>query len=63
MQSVGSAIHIADNDVNGENQLQGRLSGISIRGYSSDKQKYEAPKIEFEKIKVKSSLNVKFILK
>jgi hypothetical protein len=27
MQSVGSAIHIADNDVNGENQLQGRLSG------------------------------------
>ena len=63
MQSVGNAINIADNDVNGENQLQGRLSGNSIRGYSSDKQKYEAPKIEFEKIKVKSSLSVKFILK
>jgi len=63
MQSVKNAIRIADNDVNGENQLQGRLSGISIRGYSSDKQKYEAPKIEFKKNKIKSSLSVKFILK
>ncbi len=64
MQTVGNAILIIDTDQNLENQLQGRLSGISIRGYGlAEKQKFEAPKIEFEKIKAKSNLNVKFILR
>ncbi len=65
MQTVGSAIHITDIEQNISNQLQGRLAGVSIRGYSSlnEKQKYEAPKIEFEKIKAQSTISVKFILK
>jgi uncharacterized protein len=64
MQTIGNAIHISDTDPNISNQLQGRATGIMIRGMSSyDKQKYEAPKIEFEKIKVQSTINVKFILK
>jgi uncharacterized protein YggE len=63
MQTLGKAIHIVDNEININNQLNGRVSGISIRGYSSsDKQNYEAPKIEFEKIKVNSTINVKFVL-
>ena len=63
MQTLGIAIQIVDNEININNQLNGRVSGISIRGYSSsDNQKYEAPKIDFEKIKVNSTINVKFIL-
>lgn len=64
MQTVGNAIHITDTEQNISNQLQGRLSGVAVRGYSlNEKQKYEAPKIEFEKIKAESTINVKFILK
>lgn len=62
-QTVGNAIHITDTEsIN--SQLQGQVGGVSLRGYSSyDKQKYEAPKIEFEKIKAQSNISVKFILK
>ena len=65
MQTVGNAIHITDGDQNISNQLQGRASGVFIRGIGSlnEKQKFEAPKIEFEKIKAQSTINVKFILK
>jgi hypothetical protein len=65
MQTVGNAIHITDAEQNISNQLQGRVAGLAIRGYSSlnEKQKYEAPKIEFEKIKAQSTISVKFILK
>jgi len=65
MQSVGNAIHIIDNEQNISGQLQGRVAGLSIRGYGglNEKQKYEAPKIEFEKIKVQSTISVKFVLK
>jgi len=63
-QTVGSAIHIADNEVyNVGNQLNGRLSGIVAVGYSIKKKpNEELPKIEFEKIKVSANVNVKFIL-
>ncbi len=62
-QSVGSAIYIADTD-NVNQQLQGRLAGIQIRGISSiQNDKQELPKIEFEKIKVTASINAKFILR
>lgn len=63
-QTIGNAIHITDNETNFDNQLQGRVAGVQIRGYNSlDKAKYEAPKIEFEKIKVSATVSVKYILK
>jgi hypothetical protein len=63
-QSIGNAIHITDNETNFDNQLQGRVAGVQIRGYSSlAKENYEAPKIEFEKINVSSTVSVKYILK
>lgn len=63
-QSIGNAIHISDNEADFSNQLEGRVLGIKIRGYNSlNESKYEAPKIEFEKIKVSASVNVKYILK
>ena len=58
-QSVGTAILISDNETNFDNQLQGKVSGVVIRGYSTlDKQKYEDPKIEFEKIKIRIPVSV-----
>jgi len=63
-QTIGSAIHIVDTDNNVSQQLQGRVAGIQIRGYSSfSNNDKELPKIEFEKIKVTASINAKFILK
>lgn len=65
-QTVGMAIYISDNEnaENPDNRLQGRAAGLLIRGTNSyDKFKVDLPKIEFEKIKVSSVVNVKFILK
>lgn len=65
-QSIGAAIHIADTEVySTSNQLSGRLAGVVITtGYSTIKQaEVEMPKIEFEKIKVVTNINVKFMLK
>jgi uncharacterized protein len=63
-QNIGPAIYISDNDVIDGNQLQGRVAGLQIRGISSyDKYKYETPRIEFDRIKVSSTVNVKFALK
>lgn len=64
-QSIGAAIHIADNEVyNTSNQLRGRLEEVVVMGYSARKQAgVEIPKIEFEKIKVDANINVKFTLK
>lgn len=63
-QTIGNAIHITDNETNFDNLLQGKVSGLQIRGYNSiDKSKYETPKIEFEKIKVSTTVSVKYILK
>ena len=62
-QSVGLALHIVDAE-NINQQLQGRVTGIQIRGISTLKSGYdEIPKIEFEKIKIVSNISVKFILK
>ena len=62
-QKVGNAIFISDlsnNYVSGA--LQGRVSGIQIRGTSSISNEYKAAEIKFEKIKVESTVNAKFIL-
>jgi len=63
-QTVGNAIHIAD-EGNFTQSLQGKVMGVQIRGFSSlDKGKnYEPPTIEFEKIKISSTVNVKFVIK
>ena len=63
-QTVGNAIHIAD-EGNFTQNLQGKVMGVQIRGVSSyDKAKnYEPPTIEFEKIKISSTINVKFVIK
>lgn len=63
-QTIGTAIHIADVE-NYNQQLQGRLAGIQVRGVSTlqaDTNK-EVPKIDFEKIRVTANINAKFILK
>ncbi|KAA5543970.1 SIMPL domain-containing protein [Adhaeribacter rhizoryzae] len=64
-QTIGPAIHIIDNEAyNVRQQLQGRVEGVVVRGYSSQgKLKEESPKIEFEKINVTTNINVKFTLK
>ena len=64
-QTIGNAIHITDNETNFDNQLQGRVAGLQIRGMASSDQYqgYQQPKIEFEKIKVSATVSVKFILK
>lgn len=62
-QTVGIAIHIVDAE-NINQQLQGKVSGIQIRGMAKFANGYnELPKIEFEKIRIVSNMNVKFILK
>ncbi len=64
-QTVGPAIHIADNEVySNSNQLRGRLEEVVVVGYGIKKNAAtELPKIEFEKLKVASNINVKFMLK
>ena len=65
-QIVGNAILITDNETNFENQLQGKVAGVVIRGYGTllkEAKKDDMPKIEFEKIKVSSTISAKFILK
>ena len=64
-QSLGSAIHITDNEVyNVNQQLQGRISGVVVVGYASKgKASDDMSKIEFEKISILTNINVKFILK
>lgn len=64
-QTVGNAIQITDNETNFDNQLQGKVAGLVIRGYGTLKEvrRDDMPNIEFEKIKVSSTISVKFILK
>jgi len=63
-QTIGNAIHIYDNEAKFDNFLEGRMAGVSVVGYGTKrKESYEAPKIEFEKIKISAAVSVKFILK
>jgi uncharacterized protein YggE len=63
-QTIGNAIHITDNEANFDNLLHGKLAGLDIRGFANnDKQKNELPKIEFEKIKIRTAVSAKFVLK
>ncbi|MEO7049262.1 MAG: SIMPL domain-containing protein, partial [Ferruginibacter sp.] len=64
-QIIGSAIFISDGgDL--DQQLQGRVAGIQIRGnnsFNDNLKEVKMPTIEFKKIKVTANVNVKFILK
>ena len=64
-QTIGAAIHIADNEIyKTTNQLNTNLQEVVVIGYGlRKKSEAELPKIEFEKIKVATNINVKFILK
>ena len=63
-QNIGNAIHIAD-EGNFTQNLQGKLMGVQIGRVSSINKvsNYEPPAIEFEKIKISSTVNVKFVIK
>jgi len=63
-QTIGNAIHIFDNEAKFNDLLDGRMAGVTVVGYGTkSKENYEAPKIEFEKIKIYATVSVKFILK
>ncbi|WP_245584763.1 SIMPL domain-containing protein [Pedobacter glucosidilyticus] len=62
-QKLGKAIFITDNN-SISNTLQGKVSGIQIRGASSlyGSKASEPILVEFQKIKFQSQVNVKFII-
>jgi len=65
-QNIGAAIQISDNEPYYANQqLQGRVAGITLRGnsYTQEVSLANIPKIEFEKINISANIQVKFILK
>ncbi len=61
-QNLGKAIYISDLNSNITNMLQGKAAGIQIRGYSSNykAKEYSLIDIEFEKIKIESTVTIKF---
>lgn len=63
-QKVGAALQIA-NDYNSSN-LEGMLNGVVVMGYARNKYNAEssssAPDIEFEKIKISSNVQVRFLI-
>jgi uncharacterized protein YggE len=62
-QLVGAAINIIDDESNtAGGMLRGRAAGVVVTGYASRGQA-EVPDIDFEKIKVATNVNVKFVLK
>ena len=62
-QTVGQAIYLTDNESYG-NSLEGRVAGVVVMGYGRTKSADKPlPKIEFEKIKISTTVNIKFILK
>ena len=64
-QTLGYAIYIASNENNNNNLLQGRLEGVSAAGitFKNKLNEDKLPVIEFDKIKIAASIDVKFILK
>jgi uncharacterized protein len=65
-QSLGNAIHVIDLEAVGQPSLQGRAAGITIRGYNQvnlEGKGDDVPVITFEKIKVASTVSIKFIIK
>ncbi len=63
-QTVGQAIYLTDNEAatNLGTQLQGKVAGVVVTGYGKDKVRTEPPKISFERIRVSTTVSVKFVL-
>ncbi len=61
-QTIGKAIHISDTPTYTPNILEGRVSGIKIRGASSMQKTNNEIPIDFEKIKIVSEISIKFVL-
>ncbi|MFD1014886.1 SIMPL domain-containing protein [Winogradskyella rapida] len=63
-QNLGKALYISDVNFSSMNYLQGKTSGIQIRGYASldEVSNYQPIDIEFEKIKIESTVTVKFAI-
>lgn len=65
-QTIGQAIYISDNiSENSTNSLAGQAPGISIRGTASFNRAQidDYPKIQFDKINVRSVVQIRFVLK
>lgn len=65
-QKVGKAIYISDNLSSNLNSLQGQVSGVQIRGYTSaniyGNKASEPIIVEFQKLKFEAEVKVNFIL-
>jgi len=62
-QKVGKAIYINDDLTLKYNAEEGQLNEVVVVGFSSrQKQEFKPIDIEFEKIKIESSVNVKFLI-
>lgn len=64
-QKIGKAIYISDLETASiANQLQGKIAGVQIRGYSSiyGSRAKEDIVVDFEKMEFSSKVNVKFII-
>lgn len=64
-QKVGKVLYISDYETESiTRQLQGKIAGVQIRGYSSilGKRANENVKIDFEKIKFSCRITAKFII-
>jgi len=61
-QNLGKALYISDLNSNITNMLQGKASGIQVRGYGLNykAQGYSPIDIDFEKIKIESTITIKF---
>lgn len=66
-QKVGKAVHISEFGQNGYNQLQGKVSGIRIRGVADpsiyENSISETPIfVDFKKLEISAEISVKYIL-
>ena len=63
-QTLGNAIHIADNETYNINYRPGsNLDEVLVRGLSTKNRSDTTPRIDFEQLKITTNINVKFILK
>ncbi|MBX5439132.1 MAG: SIMPL domain-containing protein, partial [Thermoflavifilum sp.] len=61
-QHIGKAIHIAETGGGPIMPLQANAMKMTIRGFAEDQQAPSLPQIDFEKIKIESSVHVVFAL-
>ncbi len=62
-QEVGRALYISDNNSGYDYRLQNASYGLMMSRKSMAESDYVAPNIDFEKIRITSTVDVKFVLK